>query len=236
MAATAVALSGFAWLGDSRAPWWTPVVEGVAVLAWLGGAGVVAGTGDAPAVSIALTLGAVAAAAHVLRPRRRFVAAWTAAVLGLCVVWVRLWIADVVAIDAYTLPASALLLLAGSLLMRRHPALGSWPALGPGLLVAAVPPLVVALLGDDVVRPLVVLAVAVAATVLGAVRRLSAPLTIGALTAAVVAVDQVFPVVLAMPRWLTLGTIGALLIYLGATFERRRTQARTAVRRYRDLR
>jgi hypothetical protein len=49
-------------------------------------------------------------------------------------------------------------------------------------------------------------------------------------------VDQVFPVAAQLPRWLTIGSLGVVLLVVGATFERRRQQARLLYRRYRALR
>ena len=73
-------------------------------------------------------------------------------------------------------------------------------------------------------------------TVLGAQLRLRSPLVVGAVTAAVIAVDQVFPVVARLPRWVTLGTAGVLLLIIGATFERRRREAKELADAYGELR
>jgi len=234
--ATASAASAVAWYADRRAPWWSLAVDITSVTLV---AVTLVGTaiaGGADALSIGLAVVAVVAAAHVLRPSRRWVATGIASATALVLLWLRLWEGGVRAVEAFTLPAAALLLLAGWRLMVRHRALGSWPALGPGLLVAAAPSVVVAVMQEGVVRPLVLLGVAVMVTVLGAVYRLQAPLLVGAATAVIVAVDQVFPVVAQLPRWLSIGTAGVLLIVLGATFEHRRKQTVDAYHRYRELR
>ena len=75
---------------------------------------------------------------------------------------------------------------------------------------------------------LVVLAAAVV-TVLGTSVHRRAPFVVGATTLAFVAVGLLGPDVLLLPRWLTLGTVGLLLLVVGATYEQRRQQAREAV-------
>lgn len=228
--------SSVAFAAERRVPWWTTAVDLMSGACALGAlAGLVAVAGPDP-ISVGLGVVAVAAAVHVLRPSRRVVAAVVAATAALALLWLRLWVGDVRAVEAYTLPLAALLLLAGMRRLRNVPEEGSWPALGPGLLVAALPSAVVAVDGNDVARPLVVLGVAVAVTIAGASTRLRAPLLVGAVTAVVMAVDQVFPVVAQLPRWLTIGSLGVVLLVVGATFERRRQQATQLYRKYRTLR
>ena len=55
----------------------------------------------------------------------------------------------------------------------------------------------------------------------GARERLAAPLVVGAGVLAVDAVVQVAPVAAALPRWVSIGSAGLLLLGLGATYERR---------------
>lgn len=234
VAASVVSLVAFA--ADHRLPWWSAAVDATSagtVLVGLAGLSAVAGP-DPTSVGLAVVAGT--AAVHVLRPSRRVVAAVVAATAALALLWLRLWVGDVRAVEAYTLPLAALLLLAGARRLRNDPEVGSWPTLGPGLLVAALPSAVVAVDGTDVARPLVVLGVAVAVTIAGASTRLRAPLLVGLLTAVVMAVDQVFPVVERLPRWLTIGTLGVVLLVVGASFERRREQATQLYRKYRTLR
>ena len=56
----------------------------------------------------------------------------------------------------------------------------------------------------------------------GARGRLQAPLVVGALVLGVVGVDLLGPYAAALPRWLSLGAAGALLLGVGATYEQRR--------------
>ena len=57
---------------------------------------------------------------------------------------------------------------------------------------------------------------------LGATTRLQAPLAVGAAVLVVVALDLLGPYAAALPRWLSLGAAGALLLVVGATYEQRR--------------
>jgi len=67
--------------------------------------------------------------------------------------------------------------------------------------------------------------VAACAVLLVGVRRLlQAPLVLGGGVLAVDAVAQLWPYAQALPRWVTLGAAGLLLLVLGATYERRRRE------------
>lgn len=73
-------------------------------------------------------------------------------------------------------------------------------------------------------RPVVLTMAAVVCVLVGAVRRLRAPMELGAATLLVLGIDNVGPVVAQLPRWITLGVAGLLLLWLGATAERRTAQ------------
>ena len=234
--AVASAVSWVAFVADARVPWWSSAVDVTSSAVVLGTLAGLIATGTPDTVTVGLAIVTVVAASHILRPSRRVVATVAAAVAGLCLLWLRLWVGDVRAVEAYSLPPATLLLAAGGWQMRRNPSLRSWPALGPGLLVAAVPSVVVAVQQTGVARPLIVLGVAVAVTIVGAALRMQAPLMVGAVSAAVIAVDQLFPVVEQFPRWVVIGTAGIVLLVVGATFEQRRRQAVHLYHRYRDLR
>ena len=234
--AVASVVSLAAFVADHRLPWWSVPVDVTSATTALCTFGALAVAGGPDPFSVGLAVVAVVAAAHVLRPSRRVVAAVVAAVAALVLLWLRLWVGDVRAVEAYSLPLAALLLAAGTRQLRRDPEVGSWPTLGPGLVVAALPSAAVAVAATGAIRPLVLLGIAVAVTIAGAVVRLRAPLLVGLLTAVVMGVDQVFPAAAQLPRWLTIGTLGVVLLVVGATFERRRQQATQLYRRYRALR
>lgn len=165
-------------------------------------------------------LGAILLAVS-LRPDRR-----PAAYAGIASVQLAAWIAlfdgGVTAPEAYTGPLSILLLAVGAL--RRRTGAGSWSAYGPGLLLTAVPSLLEAT-GSGGLRTLLLGTAALALVLLGARSRLQAPLTIGAAVLLVLALNEIGPAVLGLladlPRWLPPAVGGAVLLAVGATYERR---------------
>jgi hypothetical protein len=132
-------------------------------------------------------------------------AAWTAAAL-----------AGASTIEAWTLPAAAGLLLAAGPRLVDGP---SWPAWGPGLLVAAVPSTVAAVALPGALRPVLVLLAAAVAMALGARTAVRAPLLTGAATAVALAAGLAL-VVLPLPLTGALA-VGAALLGLGARRELR---------------
>lgn len=113
-------------------------------------------------------------------------AAWrTGAGQLVAAAWIGAATAGLAAVEWYSLSAAGgLLLAAGPRLLHGR----SWPAWGPGLLVAAAPSTVLAVVGADNARAVAVLVVAAAAMVAGARRGVRAPLMIGAGTALALAV------------------------------------------------
>lgn len=230
------AASGVAWVADRWVRWWSTIVDmTTAVVASCTLVGL-AIAGSPESFSVGLAIISITAAAHILRPSRRIIAAVIASAAALGVLWIQLWIADVRLVEAYSLPAAVLLGGAGWWQMRRDPTIGSWPALGPALLVAAVPSAFAAVVETGAVRPLAVLGVAVGVTVAGALLGLRAPLVVGSITTVIMAVDQLFPAAARLPRWVGIGALGVLLLVIGATFERQRRRMLTAYERYRTLR
>ena len=79
---------------------------------------------------------------------------------------------------------------------------------------------------DDAVRLVVAALLALVAVVVGGVLRLQAPLCLGAVALLSLALDQWGAEIVRMPRWITLGVVGGLLMWIGATFEHRRRDLR----------
>jgi hypothetical protein len=130
--------------------------------------------------------------------------------------WVAAATADVGAVEWYSLPAAAGLLLAAGPGLLRGSSWGTW---GPGLLVAAVPSTVLAVVAPDAPRAVAVLVVAAAVMVAGARLALRAPLQIGAGTALTLALGLgvrglPWPVASAL-------VVGGVLLAVGARRERR---------------
>jgi hypothetical protein len=179
------------------------------------------------AASVAAAAYGLVAVGYAALPHRRVVV--TLGVVALtAAVWLELWDAEVTTLEAWTLPLAGLLLAAG---LWSHRELGdrSWLTAGPGLAVALVPSALFTMVDDGLARPLVTVVAAVAVLVLGALRRWQALVVLGATTAAAVALTQLLPYAVLLPRYLTLGTLGIALLAIGARYEQRRADARQAV-------
>jgi hypothetical protein len=177
------------------------------------------------AAAVAAAYGLVAIGYAALPHRRAVV---TLAVVALTsAVWLELAHAEVTTLEAWTLPLAALVLAAG---LWSHRELGdhSWLTAGPGLAVALLPSALFTTVDDGVVRPLVTVSAAVLVLVAGALRRWQAPVVLGATAAVVIAVTQLGPYAVQLPRYLTLGTLGVALLAIGARYEQRRADARQA--------
>ncbi|MFN2626102.1 MAG: SCO7613 C-terminal domain-containing membrane protein [Mycobacteriales bacterium] len=179
-----------------------------------------------------LALGGVAALGNALRSERRS----TAVVGGLLLSassWVRLRLADVDAPEPYVAPLAAIALVLGHLRRRRDPRISSWAAYATGISLALGPSLVVVVDGDPgLARPLLVGLAALLVLLYGVRERLQAPLLLGSAALAVDALVQLAPLAAALPRWLSIGAVGVLLVAIGATYEQRRNELRRVRARY----
>ncbi|NGM13763.1 hypothetical protein ENC19_14350 [Verrucosispora sp. CWR15] len=170
----------------------------------------------------------VAMGVRVLRRDESFERRWGFAGIGggseLLAVWLLLAAGGVSVLEAYTVPLAAVALGAGAVGLRTRPGLNSWLALGPGLAALLLPSLTVVLFGTDPDpwRRLLLGVVALAATLLGAVRRWQAPVLLGAGTLALLALYELVRSWDLLPRWAFLAAAGLALIGLATTYERRR--------------
>ncbi|MBM7808609.1 hypothetical protein JOD57_004446 [Geodermatophilus bullaregiensis] len=190
-------------------------------------AGVVAGTAGAwGQVGVDLAVAGAAAGVYAVVARRRPVA--VLAVADLVVAgWIAAAGADVRTPEVYSLPAAAgLLLLALPALRARA---GSWAAEGGAVAVALVPSAMVVVTDPTSLRLVLVVAAAAVLTVGGTLTHRQAPFVVGAATLAFVVLGRLSSYAPLVPRWVTLATAGLLLLVVGATYERRRQQAREAV-------
>ena len=128
--------------------------------------------------------------------------------------------------EAYVLvPAVGMLALgAAAMVVRRDTP--SW-CLVPGLVLGLLPTLWLAL-GGDSSREALALAAGAALVVVGAQLRLAAPLAVGGTVLALVVSRLVGPEVKRVPEWVALGTVGVVLLTLGATWEARMLDLRRA--------
>ncbi|NEM04786.1 hypothetical protein GCU54_01945 [Geodermatophilus normandii] len=195
-------------------------------LAGLVAGGVAAAAGAWGQTAIGLAVVGAAAGCYALVARRRPVAVLAVADLVLAG-WIAAAGADIRAPEVYTLPAAAGLFLLAVPALRAGAA--SWAAEGPGLAVALLPSAVVVVAEPTAARLVVVVTAAVALTVAGTLTHRQAPFVVGAGALLLVVLGRLAPYAPLVPRWVTLATAGLVLLVVGATYERRRQQAREAV-------
>ena len=177
-----------------------------------------AALGAAPSVAVQFAVVAVVAAVHAARPGRGW-AVWLSSLAVSAAVWTLLADAGVDVVEAYTLPAAVALAAAGAWRLRTTVA-SSWSTLTPACLMASLPTLALLVLeGADPARVLLLTTGAVVVALVGHWQRLAAPLALGAVVAAVTALLQLYDWTAHLPRWVTFGTLGALLIWASATYE-----------------
>jgi hypothetical protein len=201
--------------------------------------GVEAGAADPWRAAAALAAGSAAGiAAALARPRRDGV---TLAGLGVAAVATVVGVAITgTPVEAWTLPLAAALLATGAVHLSRT-SVRSWPVLGPGLAVALLPSLLLSLDDAGTTPRAAGLAVLAGAVVLAGARlRLQAAVVSGAVVLAVHAVVHLAPYVAAFYAaaglWVTLASVGAVLLAVGAQYERRLRQLRSAGLRLAALR
>jgi hypothetical protein len=192
-----------------------------AAAAVLASAAVVLAARDTGWLSWSLALVGLIALTDALHTDRRLVAAAGGLLLSASS-WVRLLDAGVHAPEPYVVPLALVALALGWLRVRRMPETQSFAAYGPGLSLLLVPSLVASVDDASLTRPLLLGAVALVVLLGGAQQRLQAPLVIGGAVLAVDALLLLAPYAAALPRWLTLGAAGLLLVTVGATYEQRR--------------
>jgi hypothetical protein len=137
---------------------------------------------------------------------------------------------DVRAPEVYTLPAAVLLLVAGWWRLSSDPGTTSARALSSGLTLALAPSLLLAVDDPVSIRGALVAVGGLAVLALGAARLWAAPFVAGAVTTGVLAVLHLGPVVDGLPRWISLGCVGVLLLVVGVTWEQRRRDVARAGR------
>lgn len=183
-----------------------------------------------------LTVAGVAAGitAYLSQDRRR--AGWVSGMLLTLASWIRLADNDIQAVEWYTLPAATALLVYGARRLRGDPGESSWRCLGPGLALALVPSLLVAVSDPVSWRGLAAGLASVALVALGVRVRLAAPFALGAVATAVLALREIWPVAAFIPRWTLLFLIGGILLAMGMTWEERVRDVRAAGSYVRGLR
>jgi hypothetical protein len=251
VAATGLVVLGALVLGAPYAPrrWWvaeapalcrTGLEAGAAAAALpLAAAGVLlaAPAYDATWTAVYLTVaGVVVTLMSLLREDRRSLG-WVGGGLLATASWVRLADLGVTAPEAYTLPSAAALLAVGGWQLWKRAEASTLTALAPGLSLALVPSLLWVLADPTGPRPLLLGLACLALLLAGARLRWTAPVLLGATVGALLVLRLAAPYLGdAVPRWVLIGGAGALLIAVGATWERRLTEARRVMGRVRAMR
>ncbi|BDZ47447.1 hypothetical protein GCM10025866_33560 [Naasia aerilata] len=179
-----------------------------------------------------------------------FLLAWCTAVAG--------WSERELRVEAFSLPLGLALLGAGILAARgreaesaaagptRGPSLNAWPVgftgswrlFGPGIVVTILPSVLATGTDPLTQRAILVIALALAAILVGLLRRQAAPFFLGLVVLPIeniiVFVVQIGRSISAAPWWITLATAGAVLLVIAVGYERRSAQGGVAAR-LRDL-
>lgn len=211
-----------------------------AVLA--GSVSVLVGVAGAPTaeqatwLALYLTVLGVATTALALLHLERQRLIWAGGLLLAAASWVRLADLGVETVEAYTLPSALVLLAAGLWHTARHPGRGTLSAWSPGLGLALVPSLLWSLADPLSWRALVLAVACLVLTVVGAQARLAAPLAWGAAVGGLLALWETLPPAVEASAWLVSGVAGAVLLGLGASWDRRVGDARRAAAYVRGLR
>jgi len=180
--------------------------------------------------------GALVTAVSLQRQDRRQLA-WVGGLLLAAASWVRLADVGVHAPEAYTLPSAVALLAVGIWRMRAEPESDTMRTLSAGLGLAVVPSLLWVLADPTSWRALLLGLGCLTLVLAGVALRWSAPVLFGAVAGGLLVVRFAAPYVEeAVPRWALLGTAGALLLVVGATWEARRGDARSVANYMRALR
>jgi hypothetical protein len=136
--------------------------------------------------------------------------------------WLLLTSRGVRLVEAYTVPLALVALLAGWAALRSRPDLRSWVAFGPALVAGFGPSLAVVLGAEGVPLRRLILGVAALGVVwLGAIAHRKAPVVIGGVVLALVALHELVLLWQRVQGWIPLAVGGALLLGLAITYERR---------------
>jgi hypothetical protein len=186
--------------------------------------------------ALELTVAGVAAGVTAYLSDDRHRAGWVSGVMLTVASWIRLADNNIEAVEWYTIPAAAALLVYGFRRLRHHPGESTWRCLGPGMALALAPSLSLAL--DDPVtwRGLAVALASVGLVALGGQVRLAAPFALGVVATALLALRNIWPIAAFLPRWTLLFLVGGVLLWAGMTWESRVNDVRTAGRYVRGLR
>jgi hypothetical protein len=162
------------------------------------------------------------------------------------------WSARDLRVEVFSVPLGLFLLAAGVLVMlrgRETPATGnswpvghtgSWRLLGPGIVVLFLASVLASGTDPTIWRAIGVIAAALLSILVGAQLKLAAPFILGIIVLPieniVVFAVQIVRGIDSIPWWITLAIVGAVLLIIAVTYERRSGADNSVAARLRDLR
>ncbi|HEY7174031.1 MAG TPA: hypothetical protein VH442_03855, partial [Micromonosporaceae bacterium] len=148
---------------------------------------------------------------------------WTASAHELVAWCLFMAVASVGVPEAYTLGIAAVALVTGWIELRWHPQLTSWVTYGVALTAALGPSLAISIAtGETLLRRTLLLVAAAGVTVFGAIRRQQAPVIIGAVTLLGATINELSRYSTTALILVLMAIIAAVLIGVGANYEKRR--------------
>ncbi|MEP7369477.1 MAG: hypothetical protein ABI662_07475 [Dermatophilaceae bacterium] len=202
------------------------VAEGLSVIWAAAGLGMAEGSASHGALELTVIGVATGITAYLSEDRRR--AGWVSGVLLTLASWIRLAGNNVQAVEWYTVPAAMALLFYGARRLRRDPRESTWRCLGPGMMLALTPSLLLTLDEPISWRGLFVAMASLTLVALGVQLRLAAPFAMGVAATGLLALRNIWPVAVFIPRWTLLFLVGGVLLGVGMTWESRVNDVRTA--------
>lgn len=162
-------------------------------------------------------------------------------------------------VEWFSVPLGLFLLMAGAILLhaaRTHPVngrgrgrtfnswpagwTGSWPLLAPGIVTMLLASIIATFTDPQTWRAILVIMIALVAILIGSSRKLAAPFLLGIVVLPIenvlVFLVQIGRGIESMPWWITLAVVGAVLLIIAVTYERRAGEENSITDRLRDLR
>jgi len=176
-----------------------------------------------PLVAGLLAVTGVAGAVSVISHQHRWWR-WISGSASVLTCWVQAAEWNLSAVEPYSIPPGLLALAFGLVAIRGKPDQSSWATYAPGLMLLTSPSLFMALRDPVSLRAVLVGVWLLALLAFGASQRLQAPFAIGAVGGALLVLVEVWPYAVAVPRWVSIGLIGTVLLLVGVTWEQRRSE------------
>ena len=148
---------------------------------------------------------------------------WVAAAHEVVAWWLLMRIGHVAVPEAYTLAVALVAVITGYVETRRHPEISSWAAYGVALVAGFLPSLTLVLLtGQTPLRRALLIIAAAAVVAWGSLRGQQAPVVVASVALTIATLHELAVLSTAALLWAVTALVGAVLVGLGANYERRR--------------